>query len=399
MSVDRILQQLLVRYATSFGGTYIDIRKKRLIVHTIDHGKVDEIKSRMRENGRFLSFESATYGKSLKDLKFAFDGITKLAVDYYKNKDSELNANIYINVKENNVVVTLADFDELNNQPFISSLMRYNPLMTIYSKHPPGPDISKRQSKIGRRDISKRIFSGDGLYNAVGNFECSAGFLAKSKDLKDYIVTAGHCIIKSDTRRSNDFYHSPWDRPPSNETLNYIGESIFSSIAPYDFGLIQVFGSDSKLSLSEVKNIDYIRFPQLFITKVLAVSSYGIHICKAGFTTHLTCGHVKGTNGIAIYDGNIKRTLIITDNISEVGDSGGSVFSFAQDLRSVELLGITIGGTSTESFVLPVDIILRSFEIRIVTSQWRFSSLGFEPSLQRKQSSSLFKFRWQEIYG
>ncbi|CAG8592609.1 8973_t:CDS:2 [Cetraspora pellucida] len=385
MSVDKILQPLLIRYATSFGGSYIDIRKKRLIVNTIDHGKVNEIKSRMRENSKFLSFENAIYGKSMHNLKVSFDGIVKLAIDYLKNNDSELNANIYIDIKENNVVVILGEYDNINNQTFISSLMRYNPLIKIFSKHQSDPNISKRQSKIGRRDISKRIFSGDGLYNGVGEFECSAGFWVKNRDLIDYIVTAGHCVMNSNTRKSNDFYHYPWDAA-SNKTLNYIGESVFSNLEPYDFALIQVFGNDSKLSMNEVKNIDYIRFPQLFITKTLPVSSYGIHICKAGFTTHLTCGYVKGNNGIAILNGKILRTLIITDVRLEGGDSGGSAFSFAQDLRSVELLGIAIGSSPLATAVLPVDIILRSLEI-----PYRFSSLGFEPSFQRKQRSSLLK--------
>ncbi|CAG8829273.1 27638_t:CDS:1, partial [Racocetra persica] len=58
------------------------------------------------------------------------------------------------------------------------------------------------------------------------------------------------------------------------------------------------------------------------------------------------------------------------------GDSGGSLFSFAQDLRSVELIGIHIGRNRNLSYALPVEIILKSFDLALVTSKWQSSGSG-----------------------
>ncbi|CAG8759054.1 1966_t:CDS:1, partial [Cetraspora pellucida] len=44
---DMVLQPLLDRYSTSFGGSYINMTERRVTVYTIDTGKIDIIKSQM----------------------------------------------------------------------------------------------------------------------------------------------------------------------------------------------------------------------------------------------------------------------------------------------------------------------------------------------------------------
>ncbi|KAF0486343.1 hypothetical protein F8M41_022658 [Gigaspora margarita] len=86
---------------------------------------------------------------------------------------------------------------------------------------------------------------------------------------------------------------------------------------------------------------------------------HGVHICKSGYTTHFTCGFVKGLNGIFIRKEYISTDLIVTDLYSEPGDSGGSVMSFVspQDLNSMVLNGIHVAGGAGLSVALSIEII------------------------------------------
>ncbi|CAG8776990.1 3015_t:CDS:1, partial [Cetraspora pellucida] len=244
----------------------------------------------------------------------------------------------------NNNFVSLKS-DE-NTRTLEDSIKRYNPILAI-DRTPP-PNISKRQNKVSIRDISDIVLSGEGLCDDNCDFECSIGFWAKDRRNIDYIVTAGHCLIDSGSSifSSTDFYHLPLNAT-QDDNLKYLGKSVLARVEPFDFGLIQVMGTDFQLSANIIKNIAYSQYLQLFIRRDLKVSSHGIHLCKVGSRSHLSCGVIKGHNGIFISEDGILSNIIISTLYSIGGDSGGPSFvfsDFSQDLRSVDLVGIHIGG-------------------------------------------------------
>ncbi|CAG8807909.1 15400_t:CDS:1, partial [Cetraspora pellucida] len=368
---DTALQPLLDRYSTSFGGSNINMIKRRVTVYTIDTGKIDIIKSRMGRHRELLSFEQARQNRSLHELRNQFNQIVNLAIEYRRNKYNKLNVLIHTDIMANNNIVTLTSNE--NTSTLEDSIKRYNPiLITVNSSS--HSDISKRQNKASIRDISNMVLSGDGLCDNICDFTCSIGLWVKNRQNIDYLVTAGHCIIDSDSGSiSTDFYHIPWSTTQNttqNTNFKFLGKSVFASIEPYDFGLIQVMGTDFKLAANIIKNIGYSQYPELFINRNLKVYNHGIHICKVGFASHLSCGFIKGLNGIFITKDGITSDMFITTLYSIGGDSGGPSFvfsAFSQDLRSVDLVGIHIGSNGiNEAFALPIDSILRSFDIHVV---------------------------------
>ncbi|CAG8779358.1 16853_t:CDS:1, partial [Cetraspora pellucida] len=226
-----------------------------------------------------------------------------------------------------------------NTRTLEDSIKRYNPILVI-AKIPP-PNISKRQNKVSIRDISDMVLSGEGLCHDICDSACSIGFWAKDRRNIDYIVTAGHCMIErsTDIFSSTDFYHFPLNTT-ENDNLKYLGKSVLARIEPFDFGLIQVMGTNFQLSANIIKNIDYSHYPQLFIRRNLKVFSHGIHLCKVGSSSRLSCGFIKGLNGIFINEDGITRNMFISTLYAIGGDSGGPSFvfsAFSQDLRSVDL--------------------------------------------------------------
>ncbi|CAG8592523.1 15719_t:CDS:1, partial [Cetraspora pellucida] len=362
---DIILQPLLDKYSTSFGGSYINMAERCITVYTIDTGKIDIIKSLMGRNKRLLSFKRARRNRSLQELRDQFNRMVNLAIEYRTNIYNKLQVFIYTDMRANNNIVEL-DRD-VNARAFADSIKIYKPILRMTTAPPVN---SKRQNKVSIRDISDMVLSGEGLcdYNYA---PCTIGFWAKDRRNIDYIVTAGHCIIESSTSIfiSTDFYHVP---KTINAGLKFLGKSVMARIEPFDFGLIQVMGTEFQLSANIIKNIAYSQYPQLYIRRNLKVSCHGIHICKVGSNTHLSCGFIKALNGIFITEKGIMSNMIISTLYSLAGDSGGPSFvfsAFSQDLRSVDLVGIHIGGNGVNlAFALPIDSILRSADIRVVSA-------------------------------
>lgn len=110
-----------------------------------------------------------------------------------------------------------------------------------------------------------------------------------------------------------------------------------------------------------VRNTDSELYNELWIIDDTPVSSHGAHICKSGFSTHVTCGYVLSFNGFFINEFSFGRELIIGTIESKSGDSGGTVFSY-QDLRSVSLIGIH-SASGYVSVSVPLRTILDKFEI------------------------------------
>ncbi|KAF0553922.1 S1 family peptidase [Gigaspora margarita] len=176
--------------------------------------------------------------------------------------------------------------------------------------------------KRQKRDLIKgRLLCGEGLHRFEISYSCSAGFLANFIDNPNfnYIVTAGHCYNR-DT--GNNFYHYPWG---SKYTTYFIGQMVYHSVQKYDFGLIEIRGTHTD-PIPMIRNLDSSRYRQLHIHDTTQVSSHGVHLCKSGLFTHVTCGYVRAFDGICIDRRGFMTDLIITDMHSYHGDSGGPVY-------------------------------------------------------------------------
>ncbi|RIB02163.1 hypothetical protein C2G38_2125847 [Gigaspora rosea] len=222
---------------------------------------------------------------------------------------------------------------EINNN-FINATNPFNPTI-IYDEDQENPSVSQNLAQSRRdfdsRNLEVKVLGGDGLLNEDTGSRCSVGFWAKSFSREDFsIVTAGHCYA------SGEYSYYPWGSTNSSGLL--IGPMIFDLNDHYDFGIISL-NYESVVPTFSIRNTDADQYTELIITGGAPVSNHNVHICKSGYTTHLTCGRVYGLNGIAL--GNESEVmlynLIITDFVSDYGDSGGSAFSFVspQDLHSV----------------------------------------------------------------
>ncbi|RIB06006.1 hypothetical protein C2G38_2218136 [Gigaspora rosea] len=188
--------------------------------------------------------------------------------------------------------------------------------------------------KRQKRDlIRRRVLCGEGLYEFEGCTKCSAGFLANYLD--NYIVTTGHCY---DRDTSNKFFHRPWGSRP---TTYFIGQMVYHSVQNYDFGLIEFRGTHTDPK-SMIRNLYSSRYRELRIHDTTQVSSHGVHLCKSGLTTHVTCGYVRAFDGIYIDKEGLLTDLIIID-----------MYYAGGDLNEI-------------TAILPLDIILSQVKIKAI---------------------------------
>ncbi|KAF0555142.1 hypothetical protein F8M41_017908 [Gigaspora margarita] len=148
-----------------------------------------------------------------------------------------------------------------------------------------------------------------------------------------------------------------------------------------DFSLITIQNEDF-VPIPTIRNIDSKIFPELLITEdYIAVSSNGAHLCLSGLISHVECGFVETLNGFAsIYANYVRENIFAVNMVGGNGDSGGSVFSYKQDMQHVSLNGIVSsghknfvnGGVSGTVAVIAISSILSSISnvinITIVTT-------------------------------
>ncbi|KAF0430803.1 hypothetical protein F8M41_005470 [Gigaspora margarita] len=358
ISIDEILRPILEKddFISSFGGTYINIFYNCVVVNTVNKSKENDLLNltQIKPYKDFLCFRRAD--NSMSQIQHNFNEISLLA-----NRLRPKKLFIYTDMKVNNNVLLIFN-ESVNNSEFINAIKPFNPTI-IYHKGQENPPVSQNLAQ-SRRDVDSydlevRVLGGDGLLNVNTDSQCSVGFWAKSINREAFsIVTAGHCYA------SGDWSYYPWGSTNSSGIL--IGPMIFSLKDYYDFGIIPLEYGKVAPTFS-IRNDDADQYKELIITGDAPVSSHNVHICKSGYTTHLTCGHVLGLNGIAPGLGDTEEfilyDLIIADFDSLFGDSGGSSFSFVspQDLYSVVVNGIfsVIGAA-----IQPIDIIFKELDKR-----------------------------------
>ncbi|KAF0558630.1 Venom serine protease KN13 [Gigaspora margarita] len=238
-----------------------------------------------------------------------------------------------------------------NSPPIQSGVDAYN----IIARDKKIPIIGvQRDDNITARNIKLPILGGEGIYNLNGSMICSAGFGAKNKDREEYfIITSGHCA-KTILNATFNLYN--WNEKTIGSTIGYM---LRYQTDPIDIGAILISSDQYKPSML-IRNTDTIQNKVLIIYDVSVSSSYGTHLCKSGVITKVTCGYVKGLNGFFTdRKKQFKGQLIFTTIFASNGDSGGPGFSYKQDLRSVSLNSITVGGFNTAgvtiSLYLPIE--------------------------------------------
>ncbi|CAG8578807.1 14550_t:CDS:1 [Dentiscutata heterogama] len=346
--VDKIVKQLIENYERDFGGTYIDLEKNLLIIYTLNFTKADIIKNspQLRDYLNLTSFVPAN--NSLYTLNKSFNETRALATKLIPKSTA-----LFIDIKLNEVVIILYHKHSKQNEEFVKKVKQYNLILEYVEELVP--------TALQRNIVSTiPIMGGDGLYNPVYNSGCSVGFWAKRKNLSDnYIVTAGHC-----SKPHNPIiYLRRWNSKVAHFP---IGPIIFNKSQPIDVSLVNITVKDIEPRLS-IRNSDSEIYDQLLINKSLPpVYSHGAHLCKSGYTTHVTCGYIRALDALYI---NRKRKImsqmIVTSMTSNRGDSGGTVFSYAPDLRHVSLNGIHIAGAKVLTIVLPIERIINSLNLEL----------------------------------
>ncbi|RIB00790.1 hypothetical protein C2G38_2051382 [Gigaspora rosea] len=315
-------------------------------------------KSEIQKYLEVLSFKPAS--KSLDTLKTSIDKIFDLIIS---NNAVQVFFGIF--PEENNIVIFMYEEYNETNQAFINAVEEYEPKIIFYPLETLGGEtLSKPEISMDKRSIDIMVLGGDGLFTEFK--VCSVGFWAKAKnEAKTYIVTADHCrTIPGD---ETEFVYGAWDEGRTNE---FIGSMLPIDFEIYDFGLIDISNmSDSLTTLPVIRNTDSEQFPLLPINNGTPVSSHGVHLCKSGYITHVTCGFVKVLDFIYyLQDGIHYSELIMTSMLVRKGDSGGTAFAYS-DLNTVILNGIgTAGIGNVNSLILPLSIITEYGDIEPITT-------------------------------
>ncbi|CAG8801870.1 14307_t:CDS:1, partial [Gigaspora margarita] len=141
--VDRTLQLLLENYDSSFGGTYLNTKDKKVYVNTIDFSVINNITDSPEiKNGDFLNFiKFIPTHNSMATLTFRFNNIFDLIKKY-----RPISIQLYIDMELNNVVIRHLKENINKNQVFIKFASQYEPTF-IQPSASPNPRCKKQISE------------------------------------------------------------------------------------------------------------------------------------------------------------------------------------------------------------------------------------------------------------
>ncbi|KAF0485908.1 hypothetical protein F8M41_022741 [Gigaspora margarita] len=348
MDADLIVKQNLVD--EEYSGSYIRTTDNNVVFYTTTETEVNEIRnlSDVIPINHLLTFERSVNNLSLFDLKTRYKNLTRLALQY----NPELVA-IFIDVTFNNIVIaSYHGFDEPNRE-FIDEVNRQfvNPAPVFEYGNLPNTNEQHKLNAINRRIIQTLIENGDGLCNLNQDVTCSIGFWARRNETNEnVIVTSGRCY-----RFEQEYFLKPWG---SLNIYNYIGRmSRISSHHKTDVGIVSIEGNVRPTRI--IRNTDSPMYPRInTYGKTTRENDYlGIHSCKSGYFTHLTCGYLRSNEAIyfdAIDPYKISYVINIENHIYDIG---GPVFTFFESDKA-HLTGILTGGIGNIGFATDIDSIL-----------------------------------------
>ncbi|CAG8514251.1 13775_t:CDS:2 [Cetraspora pellucida] len=357
-TVDGLLKPFLEQNEESFGGTYINVKRNKIIIMIVDETKKDIILNSpdIQPHIELLIFQPAL--NSLSSLKNS-----SLQIVANSRRHRPIEVLMYIDIEENNIVIFIPfitdernkPFIDIRNKPFMDSISQYNPVMRLFDVNMQGQPSRKRprNSTHTKREIGRQIINGGAIYNLGSKAICTAGFWVIDEELNNYLVTAGHCIDRNNTTPDhNTFYLMPLNSSEKVSSFSKkndeIGPMVFHDLKETDFGLIRITNVAIKPT-KVIRNTNSDPYRQLFIRDAETISTHGAHLCKSGTITFVTCGYIKSFEGYSFRGNDVFDNFIVTNFLSNVGDSGGPVF-YLRDLPYVSLHGIVIKGFSSREW-------------------------------------------------
>ncbi|MEW9515411.1 S1 family peptidase [Streptomyces tubercidicus] len=157
----------------------------------------------------------------------------------------------------------------------------------------------------------------------TGNgYRCSVGYGAKDSDGRQYLVSAGHCIMHMRDLEYN-----------GKQFATRVNTRFASGKNSVDMGIAKVDSDDSITT-----EVDTWGRANVAVNGSERAAP-GADVCKSGRSTHWTCGKINSYNASALYEGKTVVTGLGSSSVcTEDGDSGGAYISGDQ------AQGVTSGG-------------------------------------------------------
>ncbi|CAG8842002.1 37725_t:CDS:1, partial [Gigaspora margarita] len=250
----------------------------------------------------------------------------------------------------NNVVIYLS-MDDGKNKEFIENVETFNPspIIKLLPNEENEEILLNSSTLVEKRNLDILVNGGSKIVSVDQDNrrirDCSAGFWMKNYN-EDFIVTAGHCSVKFPSL----FYVY------SFQDDHFIGPMNSRVIGLYDMGFIKKTNTNIMLR-PVIRQFDHInlRFLQFLIVGSSEITICGIHICKSGQSTGISCGFVSAFNSVEIVDGQPMMRTIVAPINNYRGDSGGSVFRY--NGHNADAVGIAVAGFPSHLLLsLPISL-------------------------------------------
>ncbi|CAG8750586.1 925_t:CDS:1, partial [Gigaspora rosea] len=225
------------------------------------------------------------------------------------------NYEISIELEFNNIVIYL-NMNDGKNKRFIENVETFNPspIIKLLPNEEKEEILFNSSILVEKRNLNILVNGGSRIVSLGHNGikACTAGFWMK-KNNEDFIVTARHCLE----------IFPPLFYVYSFQDDHLIGPMNSRLIGSYDMGFIKK--TNTNIMLRPVIR----RFLQFLIVGSSEITSCGIHICKAGQRTGISCGFVSAINSIYNFvDGVLIRAIVVANMHGNYGDSSGSMFLY-----------------------------------------------------------------------
>ncbi|CAG8642775.1 23172_t:CDS:1, partial [Gigaspora rosea] len=303
---------------------------------------------------------------NLAGLKARRDRVYELALEH-----NPVFVTIFLDIELNNVVVSLYHEYDDENRPFTDDVnQQFNnpPIVFEYKDLPDNEQLNANVSAIKRRDLQITMLAGDGFCNLDQSLTCSLGYFGIRQTAagaqERVFVTSGRCY-----RYEIDYHLKPWSplgvQPPH---IYHIGRMDSSSIrhSVIDYGVLRIEEGENRPT-PFIKNLDSPSHPMLQIwnRNLNRDIHVGIHLCKSGYHTRVTCGYQRSLQAFFTDQTDpyiIAHVINIENNWQDVG---GPVFQF-RTLSTVNLVGILTGGIGNIGLTTDLNEITRSSGVTLV---------------------------------
>ncbi|KAF0561075.1 hypothetical protein F8M41_000103 [Gigaspora margarita] len=257
---------------------------------------------------------------------------------------------IFLDTEHNNVVVSLYHANDNVNRAFIDEVnqqINNPPIVFEYKDLPNNEQPNSKASAIKSRIINVDMSAGDGFCDLNQSLTCSLGYDGRRQTetgaWENVFVTSGRCYVFE-----MDYFlkqQRQLGAPPPG--IYRIGKMDFRNGRDQliDFGILKVEEDEPINPRPFIKNMasPYNRELQIALMHPIENTHVGIHICKSGYNTRVTCGYQRSFSALFFDQIDAYQIAYITNIEYNSQDVGGPAFQFL-NLNSVNLVGIFTGG-------------------------------------------------------